>query len=474
MAVTLVFLAACRGPHGHEPKSATFWNTVRPYSADPIDADEIVNAIAFGPVRATLVDNGRKGRVLGVLAESWETDDSFTRWRFVFRKGLTYETGEAIRPKDMLAALNRLRALMRKRGSANPVFEDLAAEDGLTCDEGSLTFRFRKAHPKLLNQLADGLFSLAHPSCYDAASGEWRCGTKPVASGPFRVSRSDDADIELRLREDFPAELRHPEAFQSVRIVSGRANRDDADIAHGLSREVDHPTAHTFVGGMDSAIVFMRCQSWSKKGSPCHSRNGRVALREAYYRALEGSGFRTAKSFFPLSIPGINTLTPPPIPPSPPRIGTVLFRPAPGPTSFLVPSNDALRAAVKGLGGTPLDNMTSGEQVHKELAPGLARYENDLVYFMTEITLDEPRASVRFMFTSKEGIRLPDPTGRAAGELRREDFDLQRINEILWDDAIIWPVAHAGFGIWVKPRIDISLANSGTVVTPLHWIGSSN
>lgn len=445
-----------------------------PFSADPIDADEIVNALAFGPVQATLVDNGRKGRYTGSLAESWTADPSFTQWTFTFRSGMLYETGEPIRPQDLLAAWTRMRALMHKRGSANAVFDNLAEKNGLTCDDRTLSLRFRTPAPKLLNQLGDAMFSLAHPSCYHATTGAWRCAKRPIASGPYRVSRWDGAGVELRLRESYPKELRHPHAFESILIVSDRAKRDAADLAHGLSREADHPESQRFIGGMDSAIVFLRCQSWSKPGSPCHDRQGRLALREAFYRGLEDAKFETARSFFPLSIPGVRTLSPPPRHGADIRMGTVSIRPAPGPRSFLLPSNEALKSAILSLGGTPVANMTSGEQVHKELSPGLSHYQNDIVYFMTEISLDDPRASVRFMFTSKEGIRLPDPTNRVSIQLKHKEFDLQKINEVLWDDAIIWPVAHAGFGSWATRRVDVSLANTGTVVTPLHWTGSSD
>lgn len=463
--------AGCRPAASDE--SAVFWNGTQPFSADPIDADEIVHSIAFGPVQATLVDKGRKGSLLGGLAESWTADADFKRWDFVLREGLRYETGEPVRGCDVTASWERLRALMLRRGSKNPVFDALAQDRGLSCDERTVSLRLRIPIKNLPLHLSDEIYALAHPSCYAKAGGAWLCGRKPIASGPYRLSRWDGSGIELALRDDFPTDRRHPRAYRRIRVVSDSASRRSADLLYSLSKEVDVPPGLRFYGGMDSAIGYARCQSWSKAGTPCGDRASRRRLRDAYYRELAKLGRAPSGSFFPLSIAGIRPPSPAEPEPGGARLGTVFVRPFKGQRSFLSVSNVALQAAIESLGGTYVAKETSNEQRYKELTPGLPRYENDIVHFLTEVTLDDPRSSVRFMFTSKEGARLPDPTGRIASELRRADFDLQEVNQFLHDDAIIWPFVHAGFGVWAGDSTDVSLANTGSVIVPLAWLGAA-
>lgn len=420
-----------------------------------------------------MVDKGRKGSLLGGLAASWTADAEFTRWDFVLREGLRYETGEPVRGCDVTASWDRLRALMLRRGSKNPVFDALAKEGGLACGDKTVSLRLRGPMKNLPLHLSDEIYALAHPSCYDKATGAWLCGRKPVSSGPYRLARWDASGVELALRDDFPADRRHPRAYRRIRIVSDAASRRSADMVYSLSKEVDVPGGMSFYGGMDSAIGYARCQSWSKAGTPCGDRASRRRLRAAYYDELARLGNAASGSFFPLSIAGIRAPTPAVREPTGTRPGPVSVRPFKGQRSFLSVSNVALQAAVESVGGTYVAKETSNEQRYKELTPGLPRYENDIVHFLTEVTLDDPRSSVRFMFTSKEGARLPDPTGRISAELARGDFDLQTVNQLLYDDAIIWPFVHAGFGVWTGDSTDVSLANTGSVVVPLAWLGAA-
>lgn len=420
-----------------------------------------------------MVDKGRKGSLLGGLAASWTADAEFTRWDFSLREDLRYETGEPVRGCDVTASWERLRALMLRRGSKNPVFDALAQDRGLACDDKTVSLKLRAPMRNLPLHLSDEIYALAHPSCYDKSSGAWLCGRRPVASGPYRVARWDASGVELALREDFPSDRRHPRAYRRVRIASDAASRRSADMLYSLSKETDVPDGLSFYGGMDSAIGYARCQSWSKAGTPCGDRATRRRLRGAFYRELARLGNAPSGSFFPLSIAGIRAPEPAPPEPGGAGLGRVSVRPFRGRGSFLSVANVAMQAAVESFGGTHVVSETSNEQRYKELTPGLARYEDDIVYFLTEVTLDDPRSSVRFMFTSKEGARLPDPTGRISAELRREDFDLQTVNQLLYEDAIIWPFVHAGFGVWAKDSTDVSLANTGSVIVPLSWLGAA-
>ena len=77
------------------------------------------------------------------------------------------------------------------------------------------------------------------------------------------------------------------------------------------------------------------------------------------------------------------------------------------------------------------------------------------------------------MFLSKEGIRLPDADGKILGELKKADFDPQVINQLLWDQAIIWPLAHFSVGIWAKSGLfnfsDVNLSLPPADFQYLQW-----
>ena len=450
-----------------------FWDSNTPSTADPLDADQILHSIAFGPLHATLVDRGRKGRLLGGLAETWRSSPDFTEWSFVFRAGQTYETGEPVEPGHLAAAWERLRKKMAARKSGHPVFDRLA-EDGISVAGRTLTLRFKEPYPKLLSQVSDEILGLVHPSCLEPVTGDWRCGRKPISSGPYRLARWDATGVTLRLRDDFPAERRHGRAFREVRITDDPSLRAAADVVYGLSRDGDHPAGARFVGSMDSAVAYARCQSWTLRSSPCADKRARAALRDRFYSELSSAGFVAPLTFFPLSIPGLASVETPRAEGPPARPGPLSFDPVGLRTSFLAPADPALERAAAALGGGAVRRPIPTARRFAEKASGLARYEADVAFFMVEITLEDPLSSVRFMFESKEGARLPDPTGRISAELKRPKPDLQAVNARLFDDAIIWPVAHAGFGVWVAPPVDASLANDAQAVTPLAWLGRAD
>jgi hypothetical protein len=96
----------------------------------------------------------------------------------------------------------------------------------------------------------------------------------------------------------------------------------------------------------------------------------------------------------------------------------------------------------------------------------------DLIPFGTGVLVEDPEEDIRFMVISKEGIRLPDPTGNLRKIVSKKGFNPQDVNAQLWDDAIIWPICHLSLGIWTNPnKIDLSMINISLPPTDLAWIG---
>lgn len=461
------------------PPPLRFAGAAVPYSSDPVEQDVRANSQAFTSIHAPLVSKSAKGRYLGVLARDWESSPDFRRWTFRFRGDVSFETGEPVTPRHLAESWRRLALVLERKGSRTGFLERLegfagrprtAPLPGVAFDDTTLTLTFREPFPELLDNLAFQMYAAAHPSCYDP-DGRWLCLRRAVSSGPYRVVSWDAAEMTLELRPGFPADLRHPRAASRVTLhadVAGGAS----DLTLGSSLEDRSASGLRFWGGTHSAISYLSCQSWSLPGSVCHDPRLRAALRDAVALELSRAGTRPTLSFFPLSVPGVKEA---PMPGaeradilSAARGRRLAYRPS---WDYLSAAQEAVRAVAARHGMAYSAEATPLEDFLKERAPGLPRYRSDVAVASTVLAIDDPAFSVRFMFRAKEGIRLPDPTGRIARELDRPKVDMQRVNELLWDDAIVWPFVHYSFGVWARPSLDLSEVNLNDASLALQWVG---
>jgi hypothetical protein len=134
--------------------------------------------------------------------------------------------------------------------------------------------------------------------------------------------------------------------------------------------------------------------------------------------------------------------------------------------------NIAVERAILNLGLSATKVEIPYETFVHEYNQELTSYLAEVYMLATGILIEEPMQDVRFMFFSKEGIRLPDEDGSIRDELEKQIPDLQIINKLLWDQAIIWPVTHYAAGLWAKPGIDFSLINLIIPPTDFQWLGS--
>lgn len=433
------------------------------------------------PVYSVLISKARKGVYQGMLARSWAASDDFKTWSFKLRWDVSFSTGETITPGHVVGSWARLRRIMESRRSKSGLWEKLdgrsrsgRARDfpGVKHDDETVTMRFSEPVPNLLEIISSPVYSVVHPSCFGERTFDWRCGEHPPASGPYKIlSWSEDA-VELGLRKDFPTDLRHPAPIRTFVVQWSSEARKDADLIYGSSADREIPAGFRFWGGMESGISYLRCQSWSNPASILHGVEARRALRTEFREELRRRGHRPPRGFFPA------TLTGPQEDPDLPNAvssrrwsGTLRVRPPTAYLQFFLQSPAALEAAAERLGLRFQEVDIPRAVVIKEFAPGLSSYHSDIVFISTEITLDNRDFSVRYMFSSAEGIRLPDPTGRIARLLRTSPIDFKELNKVLWNDAIVWPLRHNSFGMWSRDGFDLSQVNLAIASTPLAWIG---
>lgn len=479
LVASLLCVPGCRP--ADESAFIRLWIGAAPHSTDPIDLDATLNAIVLRPVYSVLVSKARKGVYQGMLARSWAASDGFKTWSFELRRDVFFSTGEPITPGHIVGAWGRLRRIMESRRSKSGLWEKLdgrpssggtSGVPGVEHDDDTITMRFSVPVPNLLEIISSPIYSIVHPSCYGELTSDWRCGNRPPASGPYEILSWSEDSVVLGLRRDFPADLRHPSAINTFAVQWSPGARRNADLIYGSSADREIPAGFRFWGGMESGISYLRCQSWTNPASILHGVEARRALRSEFRDELRRRGHRPARGFFP------EVLTGPQEDPDLAKAvsrrrwsGTVRVRPPTAYLQFFLQSPAALEAAVRRLGLRFQEVETPRAVVIKEFAPGLSSYHSDIVFISTEVTLDNRDFSVRYMFSSKEGIRLPDPSGRIARLLETPPIDFKKLNDVLWDDAIVWPLRHNSFGMWSRDGFDFSQANLAIASTPLAWIG---
>ncbi len=462
------------------PQSITFRIVQSPYSLDPIDYDHFAHHQAFTASFATLVTQYRRGHILGVIAKSWLSSDDLKTWTFELRDSLTYSNGDPITPSDIAKSLKRITLLQRKGNSHSGMFEyligveklsDLTKDiEGISITGNSVILQFTRPIPRLLETISFGLYGITHPSDYDPKNGAWIDQRRATTSGAYRIDSWEQDSISLSLRKDFPAELHHPNPIPSVVLVWGSESEvDDLSHSDSLSRV---PENFQFVGtsALSLSIAYVQCYTWSDPHSPCSNKNTRKKLRELYYDYLRNKGIQSAQSFFPMEIVGAIERTPDiqenqSLPRRNLKIAEARSKNKP-----FVATVEGLSWASSQIGLDP----TIDQLAPKELLQAIRgeRFKVDIGAQATGILVSDAALDVRFMIQSREGICLPDPTGRLKQEAKKETLDYRKLDEILWDDAIIWPLAHFRSGLAArKGMFDFSMINLDMPATDISWIG---
>lgn len=478
--------AAREQPVQKQPiKKVTMWTKSEPYSLDPFTYDYAGHHLAFTCVFSALVSEYQRGSVNGVLAQSWVSSDDFRTWEFILRDDMTFSNGDAITPDAVLKSLKRVALLQKKSDSKSGLFEHLVGLEsfhaisdpleGIQLEKRKLILRFHNPIPKLLGSISFSLYAIAHPDDYDHETGKWKEDRSAATSGPYSVREWASSELTLSLREDFPKTLRHPNAAQEVRISRDPLVKEHADIVPGDT--YDKSTlgdAFTFyaTSATTVSIAYVQCFTWNIKDSPCNDLGTRRLMRRKFYQSLEESGFAVRRSFFPKELTDFSG--------NRDEATSPAAKAPSGELRIVQPSRNyppmslatkALQDAAREANLTPTFVSTNGETVFKAISGRLSVFPFDICTLVTGILLEDSR-DARFMIQSKEGIRLPDPDGRLHAEAAKPDLDYDKLEEILWDQAIIWPLAHFQDGLWVrKGAFDFSEMNLDLPATDFSWIG---
>lgn len=455
------------------------WTYMVPFSTDPLLYDESVHHLAFRGVYSSLVTEYAPNGMDPDLASEWHSSTDQKIWTFKIRKGLTFSDGSPLDAEVIRKSLTRAAFLLKAKGSHSGLlehlkgFQDLRSihqVDGIAKeqvgDEQEVVLTFTQSMPRLLELISFGLYGIVSPHDYDSNDGHWLNPRYIRASGSLRVVRFDERSIELE-------RWRNPEPSAPSRISLEWSDgaKDGSDLVLANSR-TPLREGQAFAGGPASSIVYMHCLSWKAPNGACYSIQTRRWLKNKFYEALTKSGMNPPSTFFPPSL--VNEQEPA----FPRSVGEPTQTPIPlrvrlnkSASSNTPKLNQALRSLIETppISGSVTD--PSSEEQSRELDPNLDTYSTDIVGRYTGILLEYPEDDVRFMFESKEGIRLPDPTGKIRKLLRSSSLDLHAIDAQLQEDSIIWPVDHCSVGlVYNRDLLDFSQLNLIQPATDLSRI----
>lgn len=458
-----------------------------PFSADPIDYDALVHHFTFRSVLGGLVSQHKVGGYTGIIADKWSVSENKLKWTFHIRSDAKYGNGDRIAPKDVVNSLTRIAYLMSQKGSKSELFSKIIDADkitsatqnvsGLGFDSENVYLQLSEPYPEMLELLSFGPYSIVHPNNYDPVSGKWLDPRSVISSSFYEVADWTDNSFVLKLRPSYLPAIRHSQAYSTVRYVWAPNEMSNADIIAGDSTYNFLEPAYSFHGTLPSSILYVHCMPWREPDHPLSNIETRRNLRDSLYNKLAENNVHVTKSFFPLIMNGIkefsatnNSSIEEPTKKTTKINMTIRLINRPNPTILAL--SKALQSTLEDYGysakGVDVDYRTLSNNLNSDYIP----HNIDLAMISTEIVIDSPNHDIRFMIESKEGIRLPDVDGRIHKEISKQNFHPQIINELLWDQAVIWPVSHYATGLWCNDNVDMSMLNHNLPPTDLAWMGA--
>ncbi len=469
-----------------EPSVLKIWSPRIPYSADPLDYDALAHHICFRSIYSSLISDYKLGEIKGVVASRWSVSDDKTRWIFFIRNDLFFSNNDRITSKDVALSLTRAALKMKSLESNSGLLEHLMGYstlqkanqniDGISYDQDSVTLKFSKPMPDLLEKITFGLYAIISPKNYDEETGEWKNKKTIISSGPYEISSWTDTQLNIKLRDNYPKDLLLTKPIREAVYQFDQKNINNSDLIVDFDDSLAVDDKYKFFGPVKSGIRYIECEGWRNPDSICYERNTRINLRRIFYEKLEQAKFKVTKSFFPLAIKDIvefseektvnmNQLESK----NYKRFKSIKVNPAfktDANLSKLTPQ-EAYDLGINNISEvlkTPVDHLMPNPK-----AP-LAE-QVDFRFRMTAILVDSPLHDIVFMFKSKHGIKLPDQTGEINKVVSRDSFAPNEINRLLWDQAIIWPLGHMSLGVW-KTGSKVKISSYNLILPPLdlQWI----
>lgn len=146
-----------------------------------------LSTVVFEP----LVMETSSGEFEGALAESWDVDDTGTKWTFHLRKNVTFHDGTAFTSSSVTEAFTRFMEeplLARK----------LAITNMETPDDYTVIFNIKRPFAPFLNVISSFQCVIPSPNTFDE-KGNY---VKAIGTGPFQLKSESKEKIEFTAFKD--------------------------------------------------------------------------------------------------------------------------------------------------------------------------------------------------------------------------------------------------------------------------------
>lgn len=472
----------------YSTKSVAYYKIASaPYSADPLEHDADIHHAVFRSVQATLITDYKLSadEFTGILAESWTISPDGLTWRFKIRNGLTFESGSPIDANSVRRSLTRIMFLQKSTSSHSTLVEAIEGTHNIenasstisgiqAFDSTTLIIKVTRPFPALLHHLAFGVYGIVDSADFDAVTGNWHNPRKLSASGFYQISEWNDRGIKLQLRKQPVLRALSEKPFQNWLISWKEENLPSIDLRGASSFNKSKFAGMSYSAGPRNMILYAQCISWKLQSSACHDLDVRRWVRQEFFRAFNAlMGTEAPRTFFPTNMRGITDWSSAEIYSEPSNFKDIsAIDDFSSNLTWTKPLKDALRAVKRRDESSVFNTSVPDFQYSRDALynPDRKEYPADLNVFVTSINIEEPEADINFMVKSKESIRLPDSDGRILKQLNSIPLSAQKISEILWDQAIVWPLMHFSRGLWHSDRIDLSFLNLQKAPIELQWI----
>ena len=480
-----------------EIRTADLWLPSAPVSTDPRESVYIANEMAYRSVHAPLVSRGRLGHYMGLVASSWSASADKRIWKFTLRSDLPAGGPEllaeaAVRTFQRLLFLSQrdpggddftamVQGAGRQRRADDPV-------SGIRISgSGELTLELREGNPRLLDLLSGSLYGIVLPEEFDPRSGEWRNqGAALDSTGAYRLKRLDEHRLELRLKKDYPPALLAAKPLQRIVVSWGPGeDKSRSSLALGHSNARDLEATHEFVGGPMSGVTYIRCHSWKRAESLCGNLKSASQMRNQFYREFENSGLPLEPEFFPDAESRMRYRAElgrmPPVPDrqvdSKPQGLFRVMQAGSKLSPYFKAAIDAFERLRTGKSFPIQVVPLKATQIVHEKKPDLPSYLVDVSIRASDVDFGAIREELRVLWLNPDGLMLPDRSGDIVRLLERYEGakTLRAINEKIWEEAAIWPLAHFSQGLHFRlGEFETSAFNPMQAPGEYQWIGWRN
>ncbi|HNW43957.1 MAG TPA: ABC transporter substrate-binding protein [Elusimicrobiales bacterium] len=470
-----------------------FWweaSTFDTYYGDYFDVMQVARNIY-----APLVSIGMDGRPQGMAADDWKVDPSGKIWRFHIRKGLTFEDGAPVTSSAALANFRRM--LWLTRGENLPLNSLMPETDGwkdyaapLKClyTEGEeLVFKFKRRPDNLFEVLSHPLYGIASPLCFDGEA-KWKDKFCSVASGQYRVAGRSPGKIKLVSRHALPAAKDAPEEVEILTPLKPGESALKAMFA-GAGEMAIEPgfalSSGTLKAVLDHGFELteeppsrMYFVQLNHEKPPFTDKVLRRSVRDVFLslflkECLKHGIAPVEPSFMPRGGVGYGIFpvreAPKPAVIAHSSVDVVFFPLAnyPFPADGLM-QEIAENTFLKTLELHGLKPVVTRHLARKGAMQRFIQGDYNVIMRGSGITINDPYAGLKMMFLSKISARIPDPSGRASGFIRRanETADpaerralIGKMNEAVFEDAAAITFAHSSWVYIHKPGVDMSHFN---------------